>query len=102
MTDAPADRLFVVYTRDRPGAAELRAQTRPGHIAFMKTLGSSALIGGPLLDDDGETRNGGMYMLRAASLDEARAIAARDPFVVAGLFATADVCEWLWQTNNIA
>lgn len=101
MTGQTANRLFVVYTLDKGGMAEVRSRVRPEHIAFMKSLGDKALVGGPLLDADGVTRSGGMYLLQAASLDEARAVTARDPFLVAGLFETASVREWVWQTNNI-
>lgn len=98
MTDAP--RLFVVYNRDAPGTAALREATRPAHVAFMKGLGSSAKAGGPLLAEDGETKIGGMFVVEAASLTEARAIAAADPFAQAGLFAETRVDEWRWQTRN--
>lgn len=93
-------RLFVVYNRDAPGTAALREATRPAHIAFMKSMGSAAKAGGPLLAADGETRIGGMFILQAASLAEAQAVADRDPFKLAGLFATSFVDEWRWQTRN--
>ena len=93
-------RLFAVYNRDAPGTAALREANRPAHIAFMKSLGPAAKAGGPLLGADGETRIGGMFILEAASLQEAQAVAARDPFHQAGLFATCFVDEWRWQTRN--
>ncbi|MBT9246222.1 YciI family protein (plasmid) [Gemmobacter fulvus] len=92
---------FVVYTRDAPGLAALRDATRPAHIAFMQSLGSAAIIGGPLLGPDGAEKLGGMYVLEADSLAAAEAIAARDPFVLAGLFATVHVDAWRWQTRNL-
>lgn len=93
-------RLFVICNRDAPGTAALREQHRPAHVAFMKSLGPAAKAGGPLLAPDGETRIGGMFILQAASLEEAQAVAARDPFRVAGLFAVSHVDEWRWQTRN--
>lgn len=98
MTDAP--RLFVVYNRDAPDTGALREATRPAHVAFMKGLGTRAKAGGPLLAEDGETKIGGMFIVEAASLAEARAIAAADPFARAGLFAHSHVDEWRWQTRN--
>ena len=94
-------RYFVVYNRDRPGTAELRAAHRDAHLAFMKSLAPAAKIGGPLMSEDGEARIGGMFVIEADSLAEARAIAARDPYVQAGLFEVAYVNEWRWQTRNI-
>ena len=102
MTERSALALFVVYTIDKAGMAELRAAVRPDHIAFMRSLGAAALAGGPLLAADSETRNGGMYILAAESLEAAREIAARDPFVLAGLFETVSVRQWIWQTDNLA
>ncbi|OYU37846.1 MAG: hypothetical protein CFE33_18540 [Pseudorhodobacter sp. PARRP1] len=93
-------RLFVIYNRDAPGMADTREQHRPAHIAFMKSLGVAAKAGGPILGADGETRLGGMFILEAASLEEAQAVAARDPFKMAGLFETSFVDEWRWQTRN--
>jgi hypothetical protein len=93
-------RLFVVYNRDAPGTAALRETHRPAHIAFMKSLGTAAKAGGPILGPDGETRIGGMFILEASSLAEAQAVAGRDPFMLAGLFQTSHVDEWRWQTRN--
>jgi uncharacterized protein YciI len=93
-------RLFVVYNRDAPGTAALRESVRPSHIAFMKGLGERAKAGGPLLGEDGDTKIGGMFIVEAASLAEARAIAASDPFAQAGLFVHSHVDEWRWQTRN--
>jgi uncharacterized protein len=101
MSDRSARTLFVVFMLDKGGMAERRAMLRPDHIAFMKSLGSAALLGGPLLDADGETRNGGLYILEAGSLAEAREIAGQDPFVQAGLFEMASVRQWVWQTDNV-
>jgi uncharacterized protein YciI len=93
-------RLFVIYNRDAPGKAALREEHRSAHIAFMASLGATAKAGGPLLAADGQTRIGGMFILEAASLEEAQAVAARDPFKLAGLFETSHVDEWRWQTRN--
>lgn len=101
MSERSTRTLFVVYTLDKGGMAEERASVRPDHIAFMKTLGASALVGGPLLAADGETRNGGMYILEAGSLAEARELAGKDPFVLAGLFETVLIRQWVWQTDNV-
>ena len=94
-------RYFAVYNRDRPGMADLRTAHRDAHLAFMKSLGPVAKLGGPLMAEDGETRMGGMYVVEAESLEAARALATRDPYVQAGLFEVAFVNEWRWQTRNV-
>lgn len=94
-------RHFVVYTIDMPDMVAVREAVRPDHIAFMKQFGSRAKVGGPLLDTDGETKIGGMYVLEAGSLEDARESAMQDPYVKAGLFETVRVREWRWQTRNV-
>jgi uncharacterized protein YciI len=61
------------------------------HVAYMgQFLAKGQLVmGGPFLDD-----SGGMMIMRAASMDEARARAEGDPTVKAGLLKVA-VKPWL-------
>lgn len=61
---------------------EIRIQ----HFAYFSNLIESgkAVMGGPFRDD-GEIR--GLYVLRAKTADEARAVAEADPAVKAGLFS---------------
>jgi uncharacterized protein YciI len=66
------------------GDDALREQKRPEHIAFRKGLGPALNLAGPLLDDAG-TPVGSVIILTAATRATAEAIAARDPFVAAGL-----------------
>ncbi|HQY44982.1 MAG TPA: YciI family protein, partial [Paracoccaceae bacterium] len=83
---------YCVFRLDRTDgkAAEIRAATRPDHLAFMKGFAARVLIGGPLLDADGNAR-GGMMVIEAESEAEVREILARDQFEVAGLSGTIEV-----------
>lgn len=67
---------------DNPQTSEIRAQ----HFAYFTSLIESgkAVMGGPIRDD-GDIR--GLYVLRAKTADEARALAEADPAVKAGHFA---------------
>jgi uncharacterized protein len=58
------------------------------------------VFAGPFTEPDGETMNGSLAVIEAASLDAARKIAAGDPFAKAGVFATVDIRPWLWTINN--
>ncbi len=62
----------------------------PAHLEYLRTLDrqGNLVLSGPFTD-----RTGGMILLRAASLEEARAIAEADPLVVAGV-DTYDLREW--------
>lgn len=94
---------YCVIRLDRTDgkAAEIRAATRPDHLAYMKTLVSRVLIGGPLLAEDGSAR-GGMMVIEAESVEDVRDILAKDPFEIAGLSGTIEIAPFRWQTNRPA
>lgn len=94
--------LFIAFNLDAAGMAERRAELLPAHRAFMSGLGDKVLWGGPLLGSDGETKLGGMYVFRAADLDEARAITGADPFVTGGIYRQCETHRWRWQSGPSA
>lgn len=84
--------LFAVICRDRPdNPPNLQPETRPAHLAYLQSLGGAVRFGGPLLGDDAETRVGSLIMLEAENLEAARALVARDPYVLAGIFEVVEV-----------
>lgn len=91
--------LFIVYNLDAESMAEKRAALLPDHRDYMKSLGEKVLWGGPLLDDNGESKRGGMYVVRADTADEARKIASNDPLVLGGIYQFSDVSVWRWQSG---
>ncbi|HEY8518146.1 MAG TPA: YciI family protein [Candidatus Binatia bacterium] len=89
--------LFVIIGHDGPDALAKRPEVRPRHLDHLRPHDAAGriVIAGPLLQDDGKTPCGSMIVLEAASLEEARAIAARDPYVVEGVFARHEVRPFL-------
>ena len=83
--------LFAVICRDKPGALQIRLDTRNAHLAHIRDSGIVAMAG-PLIEE-GEMR-GSLVILEAADLDAARAWAEADPYKAAGLFASVDVIAW--------
>ncbi|MEW6270968.1 MAG: YciI family protein [Thermodesulfobacteriota bacterium] len=85
--------LFVIIGHDGPDALAKRPAVRPRHLDHLRPLdaASRVVVAGPLLADDGKTPCGSLIVLEAASLEEARALAARDPYVVEGVFARHEV-----------
>ena len=85
--------FFVMIGHDGPRGGELRPSVRPRHLAHLAPLASEGRIAyaGPLFEDDGSTPRGSVIVFDAPSLEEARAIAARDPYVVEGVFDRYDV-----------
>ena len=85
---------FVMIGHDGARGRELRPQHRPAHLTGLQPLADAGRIrhAGPMLGDDGAPI-GSVVLFEAASLDEARAIAARDPYVIEGIFGRYEVRE---------
>ncbi len=86
--------LYAMIGRDGSRGPELRVLHRPAHLEGLEGLEAAGQIrhAGPLLDAGGAPV-GSLIVFEAASLDEARAVAARDPYVVEGIFASHEVFE---------
>jgi len=91
--------LFVIEARDKPGALEVRLAARPDHVAYLEGLGERLVLAGPFLDDN-EKPCGSLVIIKAESLEDAKEIAGRDPYVGAGLFASSEVRRWNWAINR--
>ncbi|MDJ0852197.1 MAG: YciI family protein [Myxococcota bacterium] len=80
--------------RDGPRGAELRKLHRPAHLEGLEGLEAEGKIrhAGPLLDGEGRPC-GSLIVFEADDLAAARALAARDPYVVEGIFASHEVLE---------
>jgi uncharacterized protein YciI len=82
--------LFAITCTDKPGAAELRAATRPAHLAHLSAQAGRILLGGPLLSPEGQAV-GSLLVIEAADRAEAEAFAAADPYAKAGLFESVAI-----------
>ena len=91
---------FSIYALDRrPDGPEIRAETRPAHLEYIRRLGSKVKLAGRFMQHDGTTPAGSMIVIEADSIDEANDIAAEDPYAKAGLFASVDVRLYQWVVN---
>jgi uncharacterized protein YciI len=91
--------LFALICTDKPDHLDLRMKNRPDHVAYLKSLGDQLKAAGPFLDDAGDMR-GGMVVVDCESRAAAEAIAANDPYALAGLFAGVDIRPWKWTLKN--
>jgi hypothetical protein len=80
---------FVLICRDKPGAAQLRQDTRAAHLAYLQAS-PAVKLAGPFLDDAGKPV-GSLLMLDLPDRAAAEAWAAADPYALAGLFASVSV-----------
>lgn len=87
--------LYALICRDKPaGGLALRLEHRPDHLAYLSSLGEKLRAAGALLGEDGKNPIGSLILIEAASVEEARAAAAADPFAKAGVFESVEVHPW--------
>ncbi|WPE21755.1 YciI-like protein [Shinella zoogloeoides] len=92
---------FAFLCKDKPGSLQVRLDTRPEHLAYLNALNADGKLGfaGPFLGDDGKP-TGSLVVVKAETIEDARRIAADDPYAKAGLFAEVEVKAWNWVFNN--
>jgi uncharacterized protein YciI len=89
-----------VICTDKPDSLGIRKANRPEHVEYLQSLDDRLVLAGPFTEPDGQTMNGSLIVIEAASLQAAKEIAAGDPFAKAGLFASVEVRPWLWTLNK--
>ncbi|WOC16288.1 YciI-like protein [Pseudochrobactrum sp. MP213Fo] len=94
--------LFAILCNDKADHLQLRLDTRPAHLDYLKSLGDKIKFGGPFLSTAEQKPDGSMLMVDVDSIEEAKAIAAADPYALAGLFDTVDIRAWNWVINKPA
>ena len=87
-------KLYVILSKGAATADQIAALV-PQHLEYMIGLEKTGVLfaSGPLTTAAGAPAGDGLTILRAASADEARAIASTDPFVINKL-RTFEVREW--------
>jgi uncharacterized protein YciI len=93
--------LFAMIGLDKPGGAELRAATRPEHLAFLATLGDKVKVGGPYMDEAGGSI-GSLVIVEVEDRAAAEAIQQADPYAKAGLFASTELRPWRVVVGGLA
>ncbi len=93
--------FYAVIARDKPNGLEQRMALRDIHFAYINSLGQKVVFAGALFGDD-DRMDGSLMVVEAASLEEAKTLAAGDPFVVQGLYASYEVKRWTFAHNNVA
>lgn len=77
--------LFAILCTDKPGRQDLRAATRPKHLAYLQSQGAKLVEAGPILDM-ADKSCGSLLIVDVADRAAAEALAAGDPYAQAGLF----------------
>jgi len=84
--------LIALIARDKPGALQIRLDTRDAHVAYLKENGVVSQAG-PLLNEAGEMI-GSLVILDVADVTAARDWADHDPYAQAGLFESVELIPW--------
>ncbi len=84
--------LAALICIDKTGHLQTRLDTRPAHVDYLKQTGVVSQAG-PFLNEAGEMI-GSLVILDVASLADAEAWAAADPYAKAGLFEQVTIREW--------
>jgi uncharacterized protein YciI len=94
-------KLYVVLSKGGATPEQIAALL-PQHLEYMIGLEKAGVLfaSGPLTAAPGRPAGDGLTILRAASLDEAHAVAATDPFVVNKL-RTFEVREWTVMEGSL-
>ncbi|MEP4766647.1 MAG: YciI family protein [Roseibium sp.] len=95
--------LYVVNTRPVGPDADIPGSL-PDHLAYQRQLESAGKLAfaGPVSDSSGEEMHGeGMIIYRAASLEDARALAAGDPMHKNGV-RTFTIRRWLINEGSFS
>ncbi|WP_374388923.1 YciI family protein [Sandaracinobacter sp.] len=85
--------VFAIHCIDKPMQRELRAATRPDHLAYLESAISQVVLAGPLLDEEGAPI-GSMLLVEFPDRKAAVSFAAEDPYARAGLFSSVAVTAW--------
>lgn len=83
--------LFAISMIDRPHSARLRADNAAAHAEYVARLAADMRLGGPLLNDAGDTRIGSLIVAEFADRDAVHEFLNDEPYHRAGLFEAVTV-----------
>lgn len=83
--------LFYIACVDRPGALQLRLDTRSDHLAYLEDFQGRIVFGGPTMGGEEETPNGSVLIVDMDDRTAAESFAAGDPYAKAGLFESVTI-----------
>ena len=77
---------FAVICLERPDTKAIRAETRLAHMEYINCYRPKMVIGGALLDDDGETRVGMVLAIDLPDRQSVEQFMVAEPYNKAGIF----------------
>lgn len=86
-----AKRVFAIWCKDAPGAAELRKRHLDSHLNYVERFHDRYLIAGPLRAEGDAALVGSLFVVTAADEADARAFVNGDPYFSQGLFRSTTI-----------
>ncbi len=86
--------IYVLFFEDNDNHADMRTKYMAEHLTFLSQNASNILAAGPLKDTDKGSSAGGLWLVDADTLAEAKALIEQDPFWPTGLRKSVRVLEW--------
>jgi uncharacterized protein len=90
--------LFVIHAKDKPGALPTRLSHYDAHKAFLSDTsphGVRIVMSGPLVDDDGATMIGSLFIVEADNRTAVERFNRADPFNKAGIWDQVQITAFL-------
>jgi uncharacterized protein YciI len=84
---------FAIHCIDKPDSFDLRAATRPEHLAYIGSFSAQILVAGPLLRPDGRAM-GSLLILTCDDREAAIEFSNNDPYHKVGLFESRSITNW--------
>jgi hypothetical protein len=82
---------IALIARDTPGSLQIRLDTRPAHLDYLKAT-DAVMHAGPLLDADDKPC--GSLIVLDMDMSAAKDWADADPYAQAGLFSSVELVAW--------
>lgn len=90
--------LYVIHAIDKPGALPQRLAHYDAHKAYlthMEGQGVRTLMSGPLVEDDGQTMKGSLFIIDAANRGVVESFHRNDPFFQAGVWQQVAITAYI-------
>lgn len=86
--------LFAAIFEDRADPDAIRAAHEAAHLAWLDRHRAAVRMAGALRPASGATPTGGLWLIEASDIEEARRICEEDPFFRAGLRTSYRLLHW--------
>lgn len=85
---------YAIYCRDKVGKADQRQAASPAHLKHVEQNLERYFIAGPIRDEGGATV-GSLLIVKAESVDEARAFLKQDPYFSANIWESIEIHDFM-------